>query len=92
MFGVFFVAAAFGAVIQWRAAHPLGQPLQCQPSGWLVWVQLMEGSSRTTNGAVFFRVTRRRVALWCCWAALGCLCLVCLYMLERKIRGAEVVR
>jgi hypothetical protein len=29
---------------------------------------------------------------WCCWTALAALCLVCLYMLARKIRGVEVVR
>jgi hypothetical protein len=30
--------------------------------------------------------------LWSCWTALAVLCLVCLYMLTRKIRGMEVVR
>ena len=30
--------------------------------------------------------------LWCSWGALAVLCLICLYMLARKIRGTEVVR
>ena len=58
-----------------------------------VWVRLFEGADPTTNGAVFFRVPAgEELPLWCCWAALAVLCLVCLYMLARKIRGAEVVR
>ena len=59
----------------------------------MVWVQLFEGSNKTTSGAVFFRVQAgEELPLWCCWIALGVLCLICLYMLARKIRGAEVVR
>jgi hypothetical protein len=56
-------------------------------------VQLFEGNNKTTNGAVFFRVpVGEELPLWTCWTALGLLCLVCLYMLARKIRGVEVVR
>jgi hypothetical protein len=58
-----------------------------------VWVELFEGSHHTTNGAVFFRVMPgEELPLWTCLVGLGVLCLVCLYMLTRKIRGAEVVR
>jgi len=58
-----------------------------------VWVNLFEGDNQTTNGAVFFRATRGEVLpLWCSWAALAVLCMICLYMLARKIRGMEVVR
>ena len=54
---------------------------------------MFEGANQTTNGAVFFRVPLgEELPLWCCWAALIGLCLICLYMLARKIRGAEVVR
>jgi hypothetical protein len=37
-------------------------------------------------------VPGEELPLWTCWMALGALCLICLYMLARKIRGAEVVR
>jgi ABC-2 type transport system permease protein len=93
MFGVFFVAAAFGAVIngvqrtRWGNLFNIGHLIGS------VWVQLFEGSKQTTNGAVFFRVMPDdHLPLWCCWTALGVLSLICLYMLARKIRGAEVVR
>jgi hypothetical protein len=45
------------------------------------------------SGAVFFRVARaEEIPVWCCWAALLAICGLCLYVLGRKIRGAEVVR
>ena len=93
MFGVFFVAAAFGAVINGVQRTRWGNLFNISHLIGSVWVQLFEGSNKTTSGAVFFRVTAgEELPLWCCWIALGVLCLICLYMLARKIRGAEVVR
>jgi hypothetical protein len=58
-----------------------------------VWVWLFEGNANTSGGAVFFGSPQgEEVPLWCCWTALAVLCLLCLYMLARKIRGMEVVR
>ena len=93
MFGVFFVAAAFGAVINGVQRTKWGHLFNISHLVGSVWVQLFEGNNKTTNGAVFFRVpVGEELPLWTCWTALGVLCLVCLYMLARKIRGAEVVR
>jgi ABC-2 type transport system permease protein len=93
VFGVFFVAAAFGATINgvqrtnWGSLFNIGYLVGS------VWVQLMEGVSRTTNGAVFFRVPQgEELPIGWCWFALLVLAAACLYMLARKIRGAEVVR
>jgi hypothetical protein len=44
------------------------------------------------SGAVFFRVHGEETPIWCCWVALLAICAFCLYLLSRKIRGAEVVR
>ena len=93
MFGVFFVAAAFGAVINGVQRTRWGNLFNISHLIGSVWVQLFEGAKKTTNGAVFFRVMAgEELPLWCCWMSLGVLCLICLYMLARKIRGAEVVR
>ncbi len=93
MFGVFFVAAAFGAVINavqrtnWGSLFNIGYLVGS------VWVQLMEGGARSTNGAVFFRVPQgEELPIGWCWFALLALAAMCLYMLARKIRGAEVAR
>ena len=93
MFGVFFVAAGFGAVINAVERTSWGHLLNISYLVGSLWLELFEGSGHTTNGAVFFRVPLgEELPLWCCWMALAALCGVCLYMLARKIRGAEVVR
>ena len=93
MFGVFFVGSAFGAVINAVQRTRWGNLFNVGHLIGVVWVQLFEGSNQTTNGAVFFRAGQDEVLpLWTCWAALCVLALICLYMLARKIRGAEVVR
>ncbi len=93
VFGVFFVATAFGATINavqrtnWGSLFNIGYLVGS------VWVQLMEGAARTTNGAVFFRVQQGdELPMGWVWFALLALAGICLYMLARKIRGAEVVR
>ena len=93
MFGVFFVAGAFGGIINGVQRTRWGHLFNISHLIGSVWVQLFEGAHKTTNGAVFFRVwTGQELPLWCCWTALGVLCLICLFMLARKIRGVEVVR
>ena len=93
MFGVFFVAAGFGATINAVQSTKWGHLLQVGTVVGQVWMWLFEGDNPTTSGAVFFRVTQgEELPLWCCWAAIAALAGICLYMLQRKIRGAEVVR
>ena len=93
MFGVFFVAAAFGAFINQVQRTRWGSVFNISHLIGVVWVQLFEGDRHTTNGAVFFRAAvGEQLPLWTCWMALAALCCICLYMLARKIRGAEVVR
>ncbi len=93
MFGVFFVAAGFGATVNAVQRTKWGHLLQISSIVGQVWVWLFEGGNPTTSGAVFFRVTQgEELPLWTCWAALLVLAGLCLYMLARKIRGAEVVR
>ena len=93
MFGVFFVAAGFGVAINQVQRTRWGHLFNISELIGSIWVQLFEGPTHTTNGAVFFRVIEgEEIALWCCWASLAMLALICLYMLARKIRGAEVVR
>jgi ABC-2 type transport system permease protein len=93
MFGVFFVAAGFGATINAVQRTKWGHILQITDMIGQIWVWLFEGNNPTTTGTIFFRVTQgEELPLWCCWGAVLALAGMCLYMLARKIRGAEVVR
>lgn len=93
MFGVFFVTAAFGAIVNQVQRTNWGYIFNISHLIGRVWVSLFEGSNRTTRGAVFFRAAvEDSLPLWACWIGLLGVCLICLYMLARKIRGTEVVR
>src|SRR5215469_4978944 len=93
MFGVFFVAAGFGSAINQVEETKWGLLLNVPNVIGTLWVWLFEGDQPASNGGVFFRLDQSGVIpVWTCWAALAMLCLACLYMLARKIRGAEVVK
>jgi ABC-2 type transport system permease protein len=93
MFGVFFVGAAFGAIINGVQRTTWGSLFNIGYLVGSVWVDLFEGSNKTTNGAVFFRAPQGdELPMWCSWCGIAVLCAICLYMLARKIRGTEVVR
>ncbi|MDE3168110.1 MAG: hypothetical protein KGN36_20075 [Acidobacteriota bacterium] len=93
MFGVFFVMAGFGVAVNGVQRTNWGHLLNISALIGSVWVQLFGADPRVNNGGAFFRMPAgQELPLWSCWMALAVLCAVCLYMLSRKIRGAEVVR
>lgn len=92
MFGVFFVAAAFGGIINAVQRTTWGNLFNVGYLIGRIWIHLFEGNNQTTGGAVFFRADAQgALPIWCCWMALIFLCGICLYMLARKIRGREIV-
>jgi ABC-2 type transport system permease protein len=93
LFGVFFVAGGFAGVIDVILRTRWGQLLNISHLIGAVWVSLFDQPMHRGSGAVFFRVGRGEdIPVWCCWIALLAICGFCLYLLGRKIRGAEVVR
>lgn len=92
MFGVFFVAAGFGVAINNVQRTRWGSLFNISALIGSVWVQAFGADPKVNNGGVFFRAPDDALPLWSCWMALAALCGICLYMLARKIRGAEVIR
>jgi len=93
LFGVFFVAAGFGEAINRVEDTRWGLLLSAPNVVGTLWEWLFEGAHPTANGGVFFRVDQSAaIPVWMCSAALAAACLMCLYMLGRKIRGAEVAK
>ena len=93
MFGVFFVAAGFGGTINGVQRTSWGHLFNISHLIGTVWVQLFEGSitpptARSSSACRRARSCRCGAAgrRWRAFAG------ICLYMLARKIRGAEVVR
>jgi hypothetical protein len=90
---VFFVAAGFGAAINQVMRTKWGHLMNISHLVGSVWVWLFDQPMRRGAGAVFFRVARgEEIDIWIIWADLIAICLVCLWLLARRIRGAEVVR
>jgi ABC-2 type transport system permease protein len=93
MFGVFFVAAGFGVAINGVQRTNWGHLFNISALIASVWVKLFKADPTVNNGGVFFRMPAdEQLPLWACWMSLGVFSAICLYMLHRKIRGAEVVR
>ena len=75
MFGLFFVASAFGAVINGVQRTNWGHLFNVSYLVGSVWVRLFEGDQPTTDGAVFFRAPRGEdLPLWASLVALAVLC------------------
>src|SRR5215471_5344105 len=93
MFGVFFVAAGFGVTYNAVLRTKWGHLFNISALIASVWVKLFGADPAVNNGGFFFRMPAdEALPLWSCWMALGAFCGICLYMLHRKIRGAEVVK
>src|SRR5215831_4044070 len=93
MFGVFFVAAGFGVTINGVQRTKWGHLFNISALIASVWVQLFGADPKINNGGFFFRIPQdEELPIWACWTALAALCGICLYMLSRKIRGAEVIK
>ena len=93
MFGVFFVAAGFGVAVNGVQRTKWGHLFNISALIGSVWVQLFGADPKVNNGGVFFKIPAdEELPLWSCWASLAVLCVICLYMLARKIRGAEVIK
>jgi ABC-2 type transport system permease protein len=93
LFGVFFVAAGFGAAINQVLRTRWGYLIDLRFLIGTIWTELFESGVRRGPGAVFFRVRAgEEIPLWTAWVALGLVCAFCGWLLNRKIRGVEVVR
>ena len=93
LFGVFFVAGGFSAVINAILRTRWGSLLNISYLIGSVWASLFDSPVHHSGGAVFFHASHDdAIPITFCWLALAGICAFCLYLLDRKIRGAEVVR
>jgi len=93
LFVVFFLGMGFGNAINRVLETKWGHLINLSHLIGSVWIWLFEQPLRRGAGAVFFRVQRgEEIPIWCIWSALLAICLLCLYVLARRIRGMEVAR
>jgi ABC-2 type transport system permease protein len=93
IFIVFFGSSAFSKVTNNVLHTHWGSLMDISHLVGSIWLSLFGEELRRGSGAVFFSVGNEGATpVWTCWMALAVLCSVCLYMLSKKIRGAEVVQ
>lgn len=90
IFGVFFVSQGFGGalteilVTRWGRLFNLNHLMQ------VVWLSLFGESAEQTR--LVHGVLIPEIPVWSAWMGLSAVCLVCLWLLLRRIRAYEVVR
>ena len=93
LFMVFFVGMGFDGIISAFLQTRWGHLINLSHLISVVWLRLFDEPVETGAGAVFFRVLPGgEMPIWAAWAALIGLCLICLHLLGKKIRGMEIVR
>lgn len=92
LFLIFFLGAAFGNAANELLRTHWGQLINLSHVFGTVWLRLFGQPVKLGAGAVFFRVQARggETPGWAAWGVLLGLCLLCLALLHRKIRGIEV--
>ena len=93
LFGVFFVAAGFGGAINGVLRTSWGFLLNISHLMGAAW-QALFGLTELRRGGGPFSPMRgtEEIPLWSVWATLFALCGFCLWMLTKKVRGAEEVK
>jgi ABC-2 type transport system permease protein len=94
LFLVFFLGGALGNAANELLRTHWGQLINLSHLIGTVWLGLFGQPAKLGAGAVFFRVQARGGLTpdWAAWGALIGLCLLCLALLSKKIRGIEVSR
>jgi ABC-2 type transport system permease protein len=92
LFGVFFISAAFSVIVNQVLETKLGYLLNLGHLLGTIWAKILDVRPRETLLGALFNVRRGdEVPQWAAWMMLACICAVCIYMLNKRLRGREVV-
>jgi ABC-type transport system involved in multi-copper enzyme maturation permease subunit len=98
LFGLFFIPAIFGQVINGLFMTRIGNLFNLSNLIYSVWGGLMgtftrnAGQIRGRINGRYVNVTLLEPPLWSSWLMLSLICVACLLLLYRKVRAYEVVR
>jgi ABC-2 type transport system permease protein len=92
LFGVFFISAAFSAIVNEVLETKLGYLLNLGHLLGTIWAKILNIQPRETLLGALFNVRRGdEVPYWAAWLMLAAICAVCIWMLNRKLKGREVI-
>lgn len=92
LFMVMFVGAAFANAFNLILDSRWGHLVNLSHLIGTAWLWLFGKPADLGSGAAFFRVQPgEAMPIWAVWAALIAVCLLCLWLLARKVHGVEIV-
>jgi len=92
LFIVMFVGAAFANAFNQILDSRWGHLVNLSHLIGAAWLWLFGKPADLGSGAAFFRVQPgEAMPIWTVWAALITVCVLCLWLLARKVRGVEIV-
>lgn len=103
MLGLFFVPSALGAIVNELFVTRTGNLISLWATVnniWLGLFWLFERENGTIRGRVntavhdkqYFDIVLLEPPLWASWLVVGIVCLVCVWLLSRKVRAYEVIK
>ena len=92
LFGIFFISAAFSAIVNEVLDTKLGYLLNLGHVIGTLWAKLLQvAPQRTFLGEMFDIRTGEDIPLWATWMAVAAIVAACLALLNRKLRAREVI-
>jgi ABC-2 type transport system permease protein len=91
LFGTFFISAAFSEMVNEVLETKSGYLLNLGHLIGTIWARLMQISPRRTLLGELFDIRRNEVPLWAAWVMLAVMAGICVLLLNKRLRGREVV-
>lgn len=92
LFGVFFISSAFSEIVNEVLETKLGYLLNMGHVVGMIWAQLLQIAGRRTMLTEMLNLRQGdELPMWAAYLAVAILCAFCLLLLNRKLRGREVV-
>lgn len=92
LFGIFFISAAFSAIVNEVLDTKMGYLLNLGHLLGTIWGKMLQIRPSNTILGTLFNVRRGdEVPQWAAWMMLAGICAACVWALNRKLKGREVV-
>ena len=92
LFGVFFISGALSAIVNKVLDTNYGYLLNPGHLIGVIWARMLDVRGDKTILGTFFNVrSAEDVPQWAAWMMMGLIFAVCVWMLDRKLKGREVV-
>jgi hypothetical protein len=90
-FGIFLCAAAFSEAIKAVMQTDAGYVINIGHVIGTIWMRMFRADTNHTIWRGLFSVSDRSMPEWRAWSVLGAICALCILLLNKRLRGREVI-